>query len=268
MVEAAGVEPATGSTAARYKAGQEVSNLGQIGGRKSDRPNGLPQRLRSKAGQTRYQRDQPWTQVEHNKSTTIGRRPRPGDRGGQPTARWVGPRGGLRASDDAGGESPARTSGRGRGLAGTDHVHEERHSRSGARRSGKETLAELTKSPVTTLLPPEDTLIVARDIARAKGKAPFDRGEPIPACFKDRPIYHAGPAGTPPGMPSGSFRPTTAGRAGSASVRSAAPPRCSRRRTSTRSRCWSTPSSWSRQSTGSQVVDFPAFILINDKGND
>src|SRR5207244_5855974 len=56
------------------------------------------------------------------------------------------------------------------------------------------------------------TLIVARDSAHAKLKERLDRGEGLPDYFKQFPVYYAGPAKTPHGMPSGSFGPTTAGR--------------------------------------------------------
>ncbi len=76
----------------------------------------------------------------------------------------------------------------------------------------KEIVAELSKYPVTTQLSLTGTLIVGRDIAHAKIKERLDRGEGIPQYLKDHPIYYAGPAKTPEGMPSGSFGPTTAGR--------------------------------------------------------
>jgi fumarate hydratase, class I len=75
-----------------------------------------------------------------------------------------------------------------------------------------EILAQLTKHPVTTQLSLTGTMIVARDIAHAKLKERLDRGEGLPQYLKDHPIYYAGPAKTPEGMPSGSFGPTTAGR--------------------------------------------------------
>lgn len=75
-----------------------------------------------------------------------------------------------------------------------------------------EILAELTKYPVSTRLSLNGTIIVGRDIAHAKIKERLDRGEPMPDYLKDHPIYYAGPAKTPAGMPSGSFGPTTAGR--------------------------------------------------------
>jgi fumarate hydratase class I len=76
----------------------------------------------------------------------------------------------------------------------------------------KETLAQLSKYPVTTQLSLTGTMVVARDIAHAKLKERLDRGEGLPQYMKDHPIYYAGPAKTPEGMPSGSFGPTTAGR--------------------------------------------------------
>ena len=76
----------------------------------------------------------------------------------------------------------------------------------------KEILAQLTKYPVTTQLSLNGTMIVARDIAHAKLKERLDKGEGLPQYLKDHPVYYAGPAKTPTGMPSGSFGPTTAGR--------------------------------------------------------
>jgi fumarate hydratase, class I len=76
----------------------------------------------------------------------------------------------------------------------------------------KEILAQLTQYPVKTRLNLKGTLIVARDIAHARIKNLIDEGKPMPEYFKDHPIYYAGPAKTPAGMPSGSFGPTTAGR--------------------------------------------------------
>ena len=70
----------------------------------------------------------------------------------------------------------------------------------------------LSKYPVATLLFLNGPIIVARDIAHAKLKEKVDKGEDLPAYFKDHIIYYAGPAKTPPGYPSGSFGPTTAGR--------------------------------------------------------
>lgn len=76
----------------------------------------------------------------------------------------------------------------------------------------KEILSDLTKYPVTTRLSLTGTMVVARDIAHARIKERLDRGEGLPQYMKDHPVYYAGPAKTPKGMPSGSFGPTTAGR--------------------------------------------------------
>ncbi|MFW6383013.1 MAG: fumarate hydratase [Nanoarchaeota archaeon] len=76
----------------------------------------------------------------------------------------------------------------------------------------KEVLAELSKHPVGTRLSLNGTIIVARDIAHAKLKERLDKGEGLPDYFKEHPVYYAGPAKKPEGMPSGSFGPTTAGR--------------------------------------------------------
>jgi len=70
----------------------------------------------------------------------------------------------------------------------------------------------LTKFPIKTRLEITGTLIVARDAAHARIKQLLDSGKPMPQYFKDYPIYYAGPAKTPQGMASGSFGPTTAGR--------------------------------------------------------
>ena len=75
-----------------------------------------------------------------------------------------------------------------------------------------EVLAELDKFPVATRLSLNGTIIVGRDIAHAKIKERLDNGEPMPEYLKNHPIYYAGPAKTPAGMASGSFGPTTAGR--------------------------------------------------------
>jgi fumarate hydratase class I len=75
-----------------------------------------------------------------------------------------------------------------------------------------EILAELSKYPIKTRLKLNGTLIVARDVAHAKLKELIDAGQPMPEYFKNHPVYYAGPAKTPEGMPSGSFGPTTAGR--------------------------------------------------------
>jgi fumarate hydratase, class I len=76
----------------------------------------------------------------------------------------------------------------------------------------KEVLAELSKHPVSTPLLLTGTLVVARDIAHARFKEIVDAGKGVPDYLKKHPVYYAGPAKTPRGKPSGSFGPTTAGR--------------------------------------------------------
>ena len=76
----------------------------------------------------------------------------------------------------------------------------------------EKTLATLSKYPVTTAVSLSGTIIVARDIAHAKIKERLDESGELPDYIKDYPVYYAGPAKTPAGYPSGSFGPTTAGR--------------------------------------------------------
>ena len=76
----------------------------------------------------------------------------------------------------------------------------------------REILAELSRHPVTTRVSLTGPLIVARDIAHAKLKERLDAGQGLPQYLKDHPVYYAGPAKTPTGYASGSFGPTTAGR--------------------------------------------------------
>ena len=76
----------------------------------------------------------------------------------------------------------------------------------------KEICAELSKHPVKTRLSLSGTMIVARDLAHKKIAEMLDSGKPMPDYFKNHPVYYAGPAKTPEGMPTGSFGPTTAGR--------------------------------------------------------
>jgi fumarate hydratase class I len=76
----------------------------------------------------------------------------------------------------------------------------------------EETLKTLKKYPVTTAIALTGTIIVARDSAHAKLKEILDQTGELPDYFKQYPVYYAGPAKTPQGMPSGSFGPTTAGR--------------------------------------------------------
>ena len=72
--------------------------------------------------------------------------------------------------------------------------------------------AELSKHPVKTRVSLTGTIVVARDLAHAKIKEAIDKGEPMPQYLKDYAVYYAGPAKTPEGYASGSFGPTTAGR--------------------------------------------------------
>ena len=76
----------------------------------------------------------------------------------------------------------------------------------------KDILAELKKYPVATPLSLSGTIVVGRDIAHAKIQERLDQGQGMPEYLKNHPIYYAGPAKTPAGKPSGSFGPTTAGR--------------------------------------------------------
>jgi fumarate hydratase class I len=73
-------------------------------------------------------------------------------------------------------------------------------------------LAKLSSYPIKTRLSLTGTMIVARDSAHAKIRERLERGEPMPDYFKNHPVYYAGPAKTPVGYASGSFGPTTAGR--------------------------------------------------------
>ncbi|TCR64289.1 fumarate hydratase [Bosea sp. BK604] len=75
-----------------------------------------------------------------------------------------------------------------------------------------EILATLSKHPVKTRLSLTGTIVVARDLAHAKIRERLESGQGMPDYFKNHPIYYAGPAKTPQGMASGSFGPTTAGR--------------------------------------------------------
>ncbi len=73
-------------------------------------------------------------------------------------------------------------------------------------------IAELSRYPVGSRLKLSGTLIVARDAAHLRLKKMLDRGQPLPEYFRNHPIYYAGPAKTPPGLPTGSFGPTSAQR--------------------------------------------------------
>ena len=165
-----------------------------------------------------------------------------------------------------------------------------------------EILAELTKHPVSTPLLLTGPIVVARDIAHAKLKERLDRGEGLPQYVKDHPVYYAGPAKTPEGMASGSFGPTTAGRMDSyvdlfqshgGSLVMIAKGNRSQQVTdacqkhggfylgsiggpAARLAPQSNPKVGLLEYPGLgmgavyriEVVDFPAFILVDDKGND
>lgn len=165
-----------------------------------------------------------------------------------------------------------------------------------------EVLADLTKYPVTTQLSLTGTVIVGRDIAHAKFKERLDRGEGLPEYLKNHPIYYAGPAKTPKGKPSGSFGPTTAGRMDSyvdllqsngGSMIMIAKGNRSQQVTDAckkhggfylgsiggpaallaaenirKVECLDYPELGMEAVWKIDVVDFPAFILVDDKGND
>jgi fumarate hydratase class I len=166
----------------------------------------------------------------------------------------------------------------------------------------REILAELTKYPVATPMLLSGTIIVCRDIAHARFKEIVDRGEPLPEYLLNHPIYYAGPAKTPPGKPSGSFGPTTAGRMDSyvdllqsrgASLIMIAKGNRGHHVTSACKRyggfylgsiggpaallaeenikdvdCIDFPELGMEAVWKIRVVDFPAFMLVDDKGND
>ncbi len=93
-----------------------------------------------------------------------------------------------------------------------DHLEDAAVVRIDLNRPMDEIRAELTKYPVKTRLSLSGPLVVARDIAHAAIKARLDAGEPMPHYLRNHPVYYAGPAKTPQGYASGSFGPTTAGR--------------------------------------------------------
>ena len=166
----------------------------------------------------------------------------------------------------------------------------------------KEVLAELSKHPVSTPLLLSGTIVVGRDIAHAKFKEILDSGKPLPEYLKNHPIYYAGPAKTPKGKPSGSFGPTTAGRMDSyvdllqengGSLIMIAKGNRSQQVTDAclkhggfylgsiggpaailaednikKVECIDYPELGMEAVWKIEVVDFPAFILVDDKGND
>jgi len=165
-----------------------------------------------------------------------------------------------------------------------------------------EILAELSKYPVSTRLSLNGTIIVGRDIAHAKLKERIDRGEGLPQYIKDHPIYYAGPAKTPKGYASGSMGPTTAGRMdsyvdllqshggsmimlakgnrsqqvtdackkhGGFYLGSIGGPAAILAQDSIKSlECVEYPELGMEAIWKIEVEDFPAFILVDDKGND
>ena len=165
-----------------------------------------------------------------------------------------------------------------------------------------EILKELSKYPVATRLSLNGTIIVGRDIAHAKIKERLDRGEPMPEYMQSHPIYYAGPAKTPAGMPSGSFGPTTAGRMdsyvdqfqseGGSMVMIAkgnrsqqvtdachkhggfylgsigGPAAILAQNSIKKVECLEYPELGMEAIWKIEVEDFPAFILVDDKGND
>lgn len=166
----------------------------------------------------------------------------------------------------------------------------------------KEVLADLTKYPVSTRVSLTGTIIVARDIAHAKLKERLDRGEDLPDYIKDHPVLYAGPAKTPEGYACGSMGPTTANRMdpyvdlfqshGGSMVMIAKGNRtqvvtdaCKKHggfylgtiggvaavlsSSSIKSiECIEFPELGMEAVYKIKVVDFPAFILVDDKGND
>jgi len=166
----------------------------------------------------------------------------------------------------------------------------------------KEILADLTKHPVSTMLMLTGTIVVGRDIAHAKFKEIIDAGKPVPEYLLKHPIYYAGPAKKPADKPSGSFGPTTAGRMDSyvdllqskgASLVMIAKGNRSQQVTDAckkhggfylgsiggpaallaeenikKVECIDFPELGMEAVWKIDVVDFPAFILVDDKGND
>ena len=162
--------------------------------------------------------------------------------------------------------------------------------------------AELSKYPVSTRLSLSGTIVVGRDIAHAKLKERLDHGEDLPDYIKQHPIYYAGPAKTPEGLPSGSFGPTTAGRMDSyvqlfqehgaslimiakgnrsaevtASCRAhggfylgsiGGPAAILAQNSIKKVECLEYPELGMEAIWKIEVEDFPAFILVDDKGND
>ncbi len=163
-------------------------------------------------------------------------------------------------------------------------------------------LAKLSQYPIKTRLSLTGPLIVARDLAHAKLRELLDAGQSLPDYFKNHPVYYAGPAKTPEGMPSGSFGPTTAGRmdsfvdqfqaAGGSMVMLAKGNRSSAVRDACKAHggfylgsiggpaarlaqdCIKKVDVVAYPELGMEAIwrieveDFPAFIVVDDKGND
>src|ERR1041384_6218381 len=166
----------------------------------------------------------------------------------------------------------------------------------------KEILAQLSQHPIKTRLSLTGPMIVARDLAHAKLRERLEAGQGLPDYIKDHPVYYAGPAKTPEGYASGSFGPTTAGRmdsyvdafqaAGGSLVMLA-----KGNRSAAVTKACATHGGFYLGSIGGpaarlakdcikkvevleyaelgmeavwriEVVDFPAFIVVDDKGND
>ncbi|MBI5128048.1 MAG: fumarate hydratase [Rhodopseudomonas palustris] len=166
----------------------------------------------------------------------------------------------------------------------------------------KDILAKLTQYPTKTRLSLTGTMIVARDAAHAKLRERLDKGEKLPDYFKNHPVYYAGPAKTPDGYASGAFGPTTAGRmdsfvdqfqaAGGSMVMVAKGNRAPAVREACKKyggfylgsiggaaanlaeHCIKKVEVLEYPELGMEaiwkidVVDFPAFIIVDDKGND
>jgi fumarate hydratase, class I len=166
----------------------------------------------------------------------------------------------------------------------------------------EEILSTLSKYPIKTRVSMTGTMIVARDSAHAKLRERLEKGEPLPGYFKNHPIYYAGPAKTPEGYASGAFGPTTAGRMDSfvdqfqATGGSMVMVAKGNRAVAVREACKKHGGFYLGSIGGAaanlaehcikkvevveypelgmeaiwriEVVDFPAFIIIDDKGND
>jgi len=165
-----------------------------------------------------------------------------------------------------------------------------------------EILADLSRHPIKTRLSLSGPLIVARDLAHSKLRDRLEAGEPLPDYFRNHPIYYAGPAKTPEGYASGSFGPTTAGRmdayvdqfqeAGGSMVMLAKGNRSAQVRRACEKHggfylgsiggpaarlaqdcikkveCIAYPELGMEAIWRIEVEDFPAFIVVDDKGND